>query len=90
MILCGQHSLPIFCISVLLSFSAHWILTQYTKGVWEQLAVSAAGILIMVGIAWFLSRAAKVPDLFVRVTESNQPALDAGETMIQGSQVAVQ
>jgi hypothetical protein len=90
MILCGQHSLPIFCIGVLLSFSAHWILTQYTKGVWEQLAVSAAGIVIMVGIAWCLSRSAKVPDLFVRVTESSQPALDAGETMIQRSQVAVQ
>jgi hypothetical protein len=90
MILCGQHSLPIFCIGVLLSFSAHWILTQYTKGVWEQLAVSAAGIVIMVGIAWCLSRSAKVPDLFVRVTESSQPAPDAGETMIQRSQVAVQ
>jgi len=88
MILCGQHSLPIFCISVLLSFSAHWILTQYTKGVWEQLAVSAAGILIMVGIAWSLRRAAEVPDLFVRVTESSEPALE--ETMIQGSQAAVQ
>jgi len=86
MILCGQHSLPIFCIGVLLSFSAHWILTQYTKGVWEQLAVSAAGILIMVGIAWFLSRAAKVPDLFVRVTESTQPALDAEKPMIQAVQ----
>jgi hypothetical protein len=90
MILCGQHSLPIFCISVLLSFSAHWILTQYTKGAWEQLAVSAAGILIMVVIAWFLNRAAKVPDLFVRVTESSQPEVDAEETMIQRSQVAVQ
>jgi len=90
MILCGQHSLPIFCISVLLSFSAHWILTQYTKGAWEQLAVSAAGILILVVIAWFLNRAAKVPDLFVRVTESSQPEVDAGETMIQRPQVAVQ
>ena len=90
MILCGQHSLPIFCIGVLLSFSAHWILTQYTKGAWEQLAVSAAGILIMVVIAWFLNRAAKVPDLFVRVTESSQPEVDAEETMIQRSQVAVQ
>src|SRR5215472_12088362 len=59
-ILCGQHSLPIFCIGVLLSFSAHWILTQYTKGTWEQLAVSAAGILIMVAFAWILDRRAKV------------------------------
>jgi hypothetical protein len=73
-ILCGRHSLPIFCIGVLLSFSAHWILTQYTKGVWEQLAVSAAGILIMIGIGWFLDRAANVPDLFVRVTEVREPA----------------
>ena len=73
-ILCGRHSLPIFCIGVLLSFSAHWILTQYTKGVWEQLAVSAAGILIMVGIAWFLDGASRVPDLFVRVTEAREDA----------------
>jgi hypothetical protein len=77
-ILCGQHSLPIFCIGVLLSFSAHWILTQYTKGVWEQLVVSGAGIAIMIGIAWFLDRADKVPDLFVKVTESGHtnPALE--------------
>src|SRR5262249_35121330 len=27
LILCGRHSLAIFCYSVLLSFSAHWILT---------------------------------------------------------------
>jgi hypothetical protein len=70
--------LPIFCIGVLLSFSAHWILTQYTKGVWEQLVVSGAGIAIMIGIAWFLDRAGKVPDLFVNVTESGHtvPALE--------------
>jgi len=79
-ILCGQHSLPIFCIGVFLSFSAHWILTQYTKGVWEQLAVSATGILIMVGVAWLLDRASKVPDLFVHVveTEETESAIEAG------------
>jgi hypothetical protein len=65
LILCGQHSLAIFCLGVFLSFGAHWILVQYTRGVWEQLAVSAAGILIMVVAAWFLNRAAQVPNLFV-------------------------
>src|SRR5260370_36383420 len=65
LILCGQHSLPIFCFGVFLSFGAHWILTQYTKGVWEQLAVSAAGIVIMVAAAWLLDRAANVPNLCV-------------------------
>jgi hypothetical protein len=78
-ILCGQHSLPIFCLGVFLSFSAHWILTQYTKGVWEQLAVSAAGILIMIAAAWLLDRAERVPNLFVRVTEVDEAdtALDS-------------
>ena len=69
LILCGRHSLPIFCFGVFLSFGAHWILTQYTKGVWEQLAVSAAGILIMVAAAWLLDRAAKVPNLFFDAAE---------------------
>jgi hypothetical protein len=69
LILCGQHSLPIFCIGVFLSFGAHWILMQYTRGVWEQLVVSAAGIVIMVAIAWVLDRAARVPNLFVEAAE---------------------
>jgi hypothetical protein len=72
-IICGQHSLPIFCLGVFLSFSAHWILTQYTKGVWEQLAVSFAGILIQIGAAVLLDRARKVPQLFVKVTEVEEP-----------------
>ena len=69
LILCGQHSLPLFCFGVFLSFAAHWILTQYTKGVWEQLVVSLGGIAVMVAIAWVLDRAKKVPDLFVDTAE---------------------
>lgn len=60
-ILCGQHSLPIFCLGVFLSFSAHWILTQYTKGTWEQLAVSFAGIAVMIVVAWLFDRAKQIP-----------------------------
>jgi hypothetical protein len=79
LILCGQHSLPIFCFSVFLSFAAHWILMQYTRGVWEQLVVSAAGILIMIATAWVLDRARQVPDLFVEtaVIETETPAIEA-------------
>jgi hypothetical protein len=69
LVLCGQHSLAIFCLGVFLSFGAHWILVQYSKGLWEQLAVSAAGIVIMVAAAWFLNRAAQVPNLFVDAAE---------------------
>jgi hypothetical protein len=80
-ILCGRHSLPIFCLGVFLSFAAHWILIQYTSGVWEQLAVSLAGIVIQVAAAWVLDRTAKVPDLFVNVleTEESEPALEGSK-----------
>src|SRR6202045_1571516 len=71
-ILCGQHSLPIFCFGVFLSFAAHWILMQYTRGVWEQLVVSAAGILIMIALAWLMDRARKVPNLFVDSAETKE------------------
>jgi hypothetical protein len=77
LILCGQHSLPIFCFSVFLSFGAHWILMQYTRGAWEQLAVSAAGILIMVAAAWLLDQVERVPNLFVAPAE-----LDAAKAAI--------
>jgi hypothetical protein len=63
-ILCGQNSLPIFCIGVFLSFSAHWLLIQFSKGVFEQLFVSFLGIVIMVVAAWILNWVKKVPDLF--------------------------
>jgi hypothetical protein len=81
MIMCGQHSLPIFCFGVFLSFAAHWVLMQYTRGVWEQLVVSAAGIFIMVAIAWVLDRADKVPDLFVDAAEieDGKAALEPGK-----------
>ena len=81
LILCGQHSLAIFCLSVFLSFAAHWILMQYTRGVWEQLAVSAGGIIIMVAVAWLLDRARKVPNLFIEASEfeASQAASEPGK-----------
>jgi hypothetical protein len=83
LILCGRHSLPIFCLGVFLSFSAHWILMQYTRGVWEQLVVSGAGILIMIGVAWLLDRANQVPDLFVDIVNKDEPdaAAEGGKAL---------
>jgi hypothetical protein len=78
LILCGRHSLPIFCLGVFLSFGAHWILMQYTRGVWEQLVVSAAGILIMIAAGWLLDRVEKVPSLFVEPIELEALARPAG------------
>jgi hypothetical protein len=69
MILCGQHSLPLFCFGVFLSFGSHWMLVQYSHGVFAQLFVSVGGILIMIALAWLLDRSAKVPTLFVDTSE---------------------
>jgi hypothetical protein len=77
-ILCGRHSLAIFCYSILLSFSGHWILTQYGNANWQQLAVCVAGILILVVAAWLLDRAERIPDLFVDELVFRKPRGEAG------------
>jgi hypothetical protein len=54
-ILCGQHSLEIFCAGVFLSFAGHFVFIELSDRVPMQVLVSAAGIAIMVGIAALLS-----------------------------------
>ena len=54
LILCGQQSLHIFCLGILLSVLGHFILTEWSGGVPAQLAVNAAGILLMVGTAMLI------------------------------------
>jgi hypothetical protein len=78
-ILCGQHSLPLFCFGVFLSFGAHWILVQYSHGILMQLFVSLAGIGVMIGLAWFLERTQEVPDLFVDVSKQAIPAIETSK-----------
>jgi hypothetical protein len=64
-ILCGQHSLPIFCFGVLLSFGAHWFLVQVAGGNIAQILVSVAGIMLMVAIAWLMAWYESLPELLV-------------------------
>jgi hypothetical protein len=54
-ILCGQHSLNIFCLGIFLSFLGHFILVEVSRALPVHIAVSAAGILIMFGSAYFLA-----------------------------------
>jgi len=76
LVLCGQHSLPLFCLGVFLSFAAHWILVQWKSAVIEQILISVAGMAIMTVVAWLLDRARKVPNLFVDAGLGAEP--DAG------------
>jgi hypothetical protein len=54
-ILCGQHSLEIFCLGVFLAFAGHIALQEVSARVAAQIVVSALGILIMIGAALLLS-----------------------------------
>ncbi|MDF2997345.1 MAG: OpgC protein [Xanthobacteraceae bacterium] len=55
MILCGQHSLEVFCFGVFLSFAAHFVLNEIVGTVYMQLALSLAGITLMVALSVLLS-----------------------------------
>ena len=54
-ILCGQHSLEIFCLGVFLAFAAHFVMVEFYGGTAMQVVMSAAGILIMIGTALVIS-----------------------------------
>jgi protein-S-isoprenylcysteine O-methyltransferase Ste14 len=54
-ILCGQHSLEIFCLGVFLSFAAHFAMTEVSPALWMQVLASALGILIMIAAAGLLT-----------------------------------
>ena len=47
LVLCGQQSLEIFCLGILLSALGHFILSEYDSAIFVQLVVNAAGILVM-------------------------------------------
>jgi hypothetical protein len=55
LILCGQHSLEIFCLGVFLAFAGHFVLAEVSGGAALHAVVTVAGILIMSGAAWLFS-----------------------------------
>jgi len=55
LILCGQHSLEIFCLGVFLAFAGHFVLAEVSGSAAMHLLVSVSGILIMWGMASVIS-----------------------------------
>ena len=60
LIRCGRHSLIVFCLSVLLSFAGHVILSKLHDAVVMQLVISATGIALMVAVAAMLDRIGEI------------------------------
>src|SRR6266404_2657165 len=54
-ILCGQNSLPIYCIGVLLSLASHLALLDISDGLTMQIALSVGGVLVMIVAATLLN-----------------------------------
>ena len=54
-ILCGQHSLEIFCLGVFLSFAGHFALVDISSALWVQVLISILGILAMIATAALLT-----------------------------------
>jgi len=55
LILCGQHSLEIFCLGVFLAFAGHFILAEVGGGAALHALISLSGIVIMTAVAWLIS-----------------------------------
>jgi len=52
---CGQNSLPIYCLGVLLTFASHMVLLDISGGLAMQIALSLAGIAAMIATATLLN-----------------------------------
>jgi hypothetical protein len=54
-ILCGQHSLEIFCLGVFLAFAAHFAMSEISGGIGMQVTASVVGIAVMIITAWLIT-----------------------------------
>jgi hypothetical protein len=54
-ILCGQHSLEIFCLGVFLAFAAHFAMSEISGGIGMQVTASVVGIAVMIVTAWLIT-----------------------------------
>ena len=52
LILCGTHSLEIFCLGVFLAFAGYYVLVESGAGIGLHFLVALIGILIMTAVAW--------------------------------------
>jgi hypothetical protein len=54
-IVCGQHSLEVFCLGVFLAFAGQFVIAESSGGPLLQTAISVLGIILMVATAYLVS-----------------------------------
>ncbi|WP_249142336.1 OpgC domain-containing protein [Bradyrhizobium sp. AUGA SZCCT0160] len=62
---CGQNSLPIYCLGVLLTLASHLALLHISEGLPMQIALSVGGVLVMIVAATLLN--------LIKIKPSQQP-----------------
>jgi hypothetical protein len=76
LIVCGQRSLEVFCVGLLLSFVGHFLLEQISDTLLAQILVSMAGIGLMTAVAYYRSWSKKL-DKRPRSSAPEHPSDDA-------------
>ena len=82
---CGQNSLPIYCLGVLLAFTSHMTLLNISSGLAMQIALSIGGIVAMIVSATLLSLIHAKPG---QRPAKNSSRLSEGQTITMVSQIA--
>jgi hypothetical protein len=76
MILCGQRSLEIFCLGVVLAFAGYFVLMEMSAGLGLHFLVGICGIALMSAVAWLMSWYKNYVDKAGRRTRSAGPPAD--------------
>ena len=77
-ILCGQHSLEIFCLGIFLAFAGQFFLAEVAGGAFAHFMVSLTGIILMSSAAWLFSWYKRVTAKGGTRTTSNDADLAGG------------
>ncbi|HEY7843422.1 MAG TPA: OpgC domain-containing protein [Bradyrhizobium sp.] len=64
---CGENSLEIYCLGVMLSLAAHMLLSHFSGGIAAQIVVSTAGVMMLVAFATLST--------WIRIASRRQPEL---------------
>jgi len=74
-ICCGQNSLPIYCLGVLLTFASHLALLDISEGLTMQIALSVGGVLVMILAATLLN--------LIKIKPRQQPHANPAELPVE-------
>ena len=77
-ILCGQHSLEIFCLGIFLAFAGQFFLAEIAGGAFVHFLVSLTGIILMSSAAWLFSWYKRVTAKGATRSASNDADLAGG------------